>query len=47
MATTLLVVAGLYGLAWLFATHFRRMADRDLEVEAASEPWEATPAPAG
>jgi hypothetical protein len=43
----LLVVAGLYGLAWLFATHFRRMADRDLEVETVSEPWEATPAPAG
>ena len=25
----LLVVAALYGLAWLFATRFRRMADRD------------------
>ena len=44
----LLVVAGLYGLAWLFATHFRRMADRDLETDAQlSAPWEATPAAAG
>ena len=32
----LLVVAGLYGLAWLFATHVRRMADRDLEPETAT-----------
>ena len=30
----LLVVAGLYGLAWLFATRFRRMADRELETES-------------
>ncbi len=29
----LLVVAGLYGLAWLFASRFRIMADRDLEPE--------------
>ncbi len=44
----LLVVAGLYGLAWLFATHFRRMADRDLGTDVEpGEPWEATPAPAG
>ncbi len=31
----LLVVAGLYGLAWLFASKFRIMADRDLEPEDA------------
>jgi hypothetical protein len=29
----LLVVAGLYGLAWLFATRLRMLADKDLEPE--------------
>lgn len=29
----LLVVAGLYGLAWLFASRFRVMADRDLDSD--------------
>ncbi len=31
----LLVVAGLYGLAWLFASRFRIMADRDLDTSDA------------
>ena len=44
----LLVVAGLYALAWLFATHFRRMADRDLETDAQLSGARGTaPAPAG
>lgn len=35
----LLVVAALYGLAWLFATRFRLLADRELEAEMpGSEP---------
>jgi hypothetical protein len=29
----LLVVAGLYALAWLFANRLRLMADRELEAE--------------
>ncbi len=44
----LLLVAGLYGLAWLFATRFRRMADRDLEPETViGMPMEMAEAPAG
>jgi hypothetical protein len=44
----LLVVAGLYGLAWLFATHFRRLADRDLETETTTgTPLEMTEASTG
>ncbi len=44
----LLLVAGLYGLAWLFATRFRRMADRDLESETAvGTPMETAEASAG
>jgi len=34
----LLVVAGLYGLAYVFATRFRRLADRDLVAAADEEP---------
>ncbi|HXG26920.1 MAG TPA: hypothetical protein VNL94_08755 [Candidatus Binatia bacterium] len=30
----LLIVAGLYLLAWLFATRWRRLADRDLARDA-------------
>ena len=30
----LLVVAGLYGLAWLTVNRFRRLADRDLVLES-------------
>jgi hypothetical protein len=30
----LFVVAGLYGLAWLFATRLRMLADKDLEPES-------------
>jgi hypothetical protein len=33
----LLVVAGLYGLAWLFASRFRVMADRDLDSDDTSD----------
>ncbi len=44
----LLLVAGLYGLAWLFATRFRRMADRDLESETTiGTPMEMAEASAG
>ncbi|MCY7417079.1 MAG: spermidine synthase, partial [Chloroflexi bacterium] len=44
----LFVVAGLYALAWLFATRFRRMADRDLETDAQlSDAGGTAPAPAG
>ncbi len=44
----LILVAALYGLAWLFASRFRRMADRELgtEIELASTVGTA-PAPAG
>jgi hypothetical protein len=34
----LLVVAGLYLLAWLFATRWRRLADRDLAQEEPHAP---------
>ncbi len=44
----LLLVAGLYGLAWLFATRFRRMADRDLESDTVvGTPMEMAEASAG
>ncbi len=44
----LLVVAGLYALAYLFATRFRRLADRDLEIEHEEQPagWGTAPQPA-
>ena len=32
------MVAVLYGLAWLFATRWRRLADRDLETEQPTGP---------
>ena len=38
----LIVVAALYGLAWLFATRFRRFADRAL---AEGEPAPTAPGP--
>jgi hypothetical protein len=45
----LLVVAGLYALAYLFGTRFRRLADRDLvdagEDEPEGEPAALEPAP--
>jgi hypothetical protein len=34
----LIMVAGLYLLAWLFATRFRRLADREL-AQGDAEPW--------
>ncbi len=44
----LLLVAGLYGLAWLFATHVRRLADHDLETESViGTPMETAEASAG
>jgi len=48
----LVLVAALYGLAWLFATRFRRMADRDLELDPVPgsewiDPGETAPALAG
>ena len=44
----LLLVAGLYGLAWLFATRFRRLADRDLESDTVvGTPMEMAEASAG
>ena len=39
----LLVVAGLYALAYVFATRFRRLADRDL-VDAGDDGPEGEPA---
>jgi SAM-dependent methyltransferase len=40
----LVVVAGLYGLAWLFATRLRVGADRDLTIERIAMPIPADPA---
>jgi hypothetical protein len=41
----LLVVAGLYALAYVFATRFRRLADRDLVDVGGDEDFEPEPAP--
>ena len=41
----LLVVAGLYALAYVFATRFRRLADRDLVDVGDDEAVEPEPAP--
>ena len=49
----LIVVAGLYGLAWLFATRLRLGADKDLAQENDMQPGfgpsppDMTPEPAG
>jgi SAM-dependent methyltransferase len=41
----LLVVAGLYALAWLFATRWRRLADVDLARDDADTAWQPDPEP--